>query len=169
MNGRPPLSSITSVDARGETAGASPQDAREEAIYREEIVVPDGVIDGNGHVNNVAYVQWMQDVAVRHFAAVGGIERMHAAGGTWVARSHRIEYLRPAFAGERIEVRTWVADCRRVRSLRRYEFVRPSGGAVLARGETDWVCVDVGSGRPRAIPATLRRAFTVVPDGEERG
>jgi acyl-CoA thioester hydrolase len=161
LNGRPRLSSITPMDARGEAA--------EEAVYREEIVVPDDVIDGNGHVNNVAYVQWMQDVAVRHFAAIGGIERMHAVGGTWVARSHRIEYLRPGFAGERIEVRTWVAGCRRVRSLRRYEFVRPTDGAVLARGETDWVFVDVGSGRPRAIPATIRRAFTVVPDGEERG
>ena len=157
------------MDASGEAAGASPQDAREDAIYREEIVVPDDVIDGNGHANNVAYVQWMQDVAVRHFAAIGGIERMHAAGGTWVARSHRIEYLRPAFAGERIEVRTWVADCRRVRSLRRYEFARPSDGTVLARGETDWVLVDVGTGRPRGIPATIRRAFTVVPDREERG
>jgi acyl-CoA thioester hydrolase len=168
LNGRPRLSSIPTVDARREAAEATRQDARDKAIHREEIVVPDDVIDGNGHVNNVAYVQWMQDVAVRHFAAVGGVEPMRAVGGTWVARSHRIEYLRPAFAGDRIEVRTWVADCRRVRSLRRYEFVRPSDGAVLARGETDWVFVRAEDGRPRAIPETIRRAFTVVPDGEER-
>ena len=169
LNARRCVSSISSVDTRCDGAEASPKDAQQAAIYREEIVVPDDVIDGNGHVNNVAYVQWMQDVAVRHFAAVGGVEAMHAVGGTWVARSHRIEYLRPAFAGERIEVRTWVADCRRVRSLRRYEFLRPTNGAVLARGETDWVFVDVGSGRPCAIPATIRRAFTVVPDGEVQG
>ena len=83
-----------------------------------------------------------------------------------MARSHRIEYLRPGFVGERVEVRTWVADCRRVRSLRRYEFVRPSDGAVLARGETDWVFVRVPDGRPYAIPATIRQAFTIVPDRE---
>jgi len=169
LNGRPPLSSIAPVDARREAAGASPQDAREEAIYREEIVVPNDVIDGNGHVNNVAYVQWMQDVAVRHFASIGGIDLMHAVGGTWVVRSHRIEYLTAAFAGDRIHASTWVANVRRVRSLRRYEFVRPSDGAVLARGETDWVFVDVGNGRPREIPASIRRAFTVVPHREERG
>ncbi len=169
LNARLHLSSITIVDARREAAEAERQDVREEAVYREEIVVPNDAIDGNGHVNNVAYVQWMQDVAVRHFAAIGGIDLMHAAGGTWVVRSHRIEYSRPAFAGERIEVRTWVADCRRVRSLRRYEFVRPSDGAVLARGETDWVFVRAEDGRPCAIPATIRRAFTVVPDGEVQG
>jgi acyl-CoA thioester hydrolase len=139
-----------------------------DGVYRFGLVATDDVIDGNGHVNNVAYVQWMQDIAVRHFTAVGGIDLMRSAGGTWVARSHRIEYLRPAFAGERIEVRTWVADLRRVRSQRRYEFVRSSDGAVLARGETDWVFVDAGSGRPRAIPATIRRAFTVAPHGEGR-
>jgi len=26
--------------------------------------IPENVIDENGHVNNVAYVQWMQDAAV---------------------------------------------------------------------------------------------------------
>ncbi len=37
------------------------------AIYSDEIVVPESAIDVNGHVNNVVFVQWMQDVAVRHF------------------------------------------------------------------------------------------------------
>jgi acyl-CoA thioesterase FadM len=34
-------------------------------------------------------------------------------------RSHLVEYLRPAFEGQRIRVSTWVANLRRVRSLRR--------------------------------------------------
>ncbi len=32
------------------------------AIYAYEITVPASAIDENGHLNNVAYVQWMQDV-----------------------------------------------------------------------------------------------------------
>lgn len=155
------------MDTRRDGTRTAHQDDREGEAYHEEIVVRDDVIDGNGHVNNVAYVQWMQDIAIRHFAAVGGVDLMHAAGATWVARSHRIEYLRSAFFGERIEVRTWVADWRRVRSLRRYEFVRSSDGAVLARGETDWVFVRADTGRPCAIPASIRGAFAIVPDGED--
>ena len=43
-------------------------------IYTKTIVIPQTSIDENGHVNNVAYVQWMQDVAVEHYASMGGIE-----------------------------------------------------------------------------------------------
>jgi acyl-CoA thioester hydrolase len=138
---------------------------RKEAVYHDEFTVPEDAIDGNGHVNNVAYVQWMQDVAIAHFAATGGVDLMHDVGGTWVARSHHIEYLAPAFAGDRIQVLTWVADCRRVRSLRRYEFVRTSDGVLLAKGETEWVFVDHATGRPCAIPEEIKRLLPLAPDG----
>jgi acyl-CoA thioester hydrolase len=75
-------------------------------------------------------------------------------------REHRIEYLLPAFAGEEIEIRTWVENVRRVRSLRKYEFVRKSDGKTLVRGETDWVFVDAATGTPRAIPEEVARVFT---------
>jgi acyl-CoA thioester hydrolase len=51
-----------------------------------------------------------------------------------------------------VTVLTWVVNFRRVRSLRRYRFLRASDGVLLARGETDWVFVDAASGRPRKIP-----------------
>ncbi len=139
-----------------------------DGIYREVLVVPEDAIDGNGHVNNVAYVQWMQDVAVAHFRFVGGMNGIEHAGGTWVVRSHHIEYLRPAFHGDRIEVRTWVVDCGRVRSHRRYEFVRPSDSATLATGVTEWVFVDAETGRPRSIPDEVRRVFVLKPDEGRR-
>ena len=140
---------------------------RDDAIYRSEFTVPQDAIDGNGHVNNVAYVQWMQDVAIAHFTATGGADLMHDLGGTWVARSHHIEYLAPAFAGDRIEASTWIATLRRVRSMRRYAFTRVSDGILLAKGETEWVYVDTETGRPGSIPEAIKRAFTLVPHGQE--
>ncbi len=80
----------------------------------------------------------MQDVAILHSDATGCTAATEAIGATWVARSHWIEYLRPALAGDRIVVFTWVAGMRKVRSLRKYRFVRAVDGEVLARGETDW-------------------------------
>ncbi len=125
-------------------------------------------IDSNGHVNNIVYVQWMQEVAIAHSDAVGCTAATHAAGCTWVARSHHIEYLRPAFAGDRIRLETWVVDAtRKSSSPRRYRMVRESDGAVLARGETLWVFVDVASGRPRSIPAEVIDCFEVVPPDQE--
>ena len=124
-------------------------------IYSKSITIPAAVIDENGHANNVAYLQWMQDIAVEHYATLGGPEAQKPFG-TWFVREHKLEYLLPAFAGEEVEVRTWVENIRRVRSLRKYEFVRQRDGKLLVKGETDWVFVDAASGKPLAIPEIVR-------------
>jgi acyl-CoA thioester hydrolase len=135
-----------------------------EPVYRIEILVPAEVVDRNRHVNNVAYVQWMQDAALQHSAATGCTRMTEAIGATWVARMHRIEYLSPAFAGDVLTVLTWVADFRKVRSLRGYKFVRAADQKVLAQGETEWVLVDASTGRPRGIPNEMAALFEVVPN-----
>lgn len=126
--------------------------------YTKTIIIPSSAIDENGHVNNVVYVQWMQDIAVEHYASIGGIEAQ-GADSTWVIRKHSVEYFLPAFAGEEIEVRTWVEDLRKVRSLRMYEFVRKSDGKVLVKGETDWVFMDTKTGCLKAIPVEVEKIF----------
>jgi acyl-CoA thioester hydrolase len=134
-------------------------------IYTRSFTIPPESIDENGHVNNVAYVQWMQDIAVEHYTSIGGV----AAQGpeaTWVVREHKIEYFLPAFAGEEIEIRTWVENVRRVRSLRKYEFVRKSDSKTLVKGETDWVFVDMKTGTPRAVPETVVNIFALSKETE---
>lgn len=121
-------------------------------------------MDGNGHVNNVEYVKWMQDVAVMHSDSVGCTKATTEAGAAWVARSHWIEYLRPAFAGDRLTVLTWVTNFRKVRSLRKYRFIRTTDNAVIAEGETDWVFVDGQTGRPQSIPESVSSVFELVPE-----
>ena len=131
------------------------------SVHSKTITIPQTAIDENGHVNNVAYVQWMQDIAVEHYESIGGTNPMQLVGATWVVREHKIEYLLPAFAGEVIEIRTWVENIRRVRSLRKYEFVRKSDAKIVVKGETDWVFVDVKTGAPRAIPEEVSKVFTI--------
>ena len=135
-----------------------------EAVFRHQFVVPKEAINGNGHVNNVVYIQWMQDIAMRHSDACGGTAALEATEETWVVRSHLIEYLTPAHEGDLIEARTWVANFRRVGSLRRTEFERISDKRLVARGATEWVCVNEKTGRPSAIPEPVRLAFPVLPD-----
>ena len=72
-------------------------------VHRHEITAEADVVDENGHVNNVAYVRWMQDAATLHADSVGGTAATREAGATWVVRSHHVEYLLPAFEGDRIE------------------------------------------------------------------
>ena len=137
-------------------------------IHHEyEFAVPTAAIDANGHVNNVEFVRWMQEAAVAHADAAGCTAATRDAGATWVVRSHHVEYLRPAVAGDRVRVITWVANVRRAFSLRRYEFRRAGDGTVLARGETNWVFVDSETGRPRSIPPPAMTGFELASEGWE--
>jgi acyl-CoA thioester hydrolase len=134
-------------------------------VYKHNITVSEETIDAVGHVNNVQYVQWMQDAAVRHSNQTGCTRLTEDMGAAWVVRTHNIEYFRPAYVNDRITILTWVSNFRKVRSLRKYKFIRDSDGKTLAKGETDWVLVDVNNGRPTRIPDAVMNTFTLVPKG----
>jgi acyl-CoA thioester hydrolase len=40
-------------------------------VCSKRFAIPEHAIDRQGHVNNLAYVAWMQDVAIEHSAAAG--------------------------------------------------------------------------------------------------
>src|SRR3954469_4045251 len=98
--------------------------------FRYQMTVSPSSIDGNGHANNVEYVRWMQEAAVAHADAVGCTAATSSAGATWVVRSHKVEYRRPAFMGDALHVVTWAHDFRRAFSLRKFRFERASDGVV---------------------------------------
>lgn len=142
---------LVSADASGLNVVAEKMNP----IYTYQFTVPAEAVDRNGHVNNVAYIQWMQDAAIAHARARGCLKATEAVGAVWVVRTHHIEYLAPAYAGDPINVLTWVANFKKVRSLRKYKMVRSSDQTVVARAETDWVFVNAGTGRPQIIPETV--------------
>jgi acyl-CoA thioester hydrolase len=132
------------------------------SIYQFNIEATPKDVDRNGHVNNVVYIQWMQDAAIAHARDSGCTKASDAVGATWVVRTHHVEYLSPAFAGDKITVLTWPSNFQRVRSLRKYKFVRAKDQVVIARAETDWVFVNTKTGRPQSIPEEVRNTLPVV-------
>ena len=137
-------------------------------IFSRTLEVSADAIDMNRHLSNLAYLRWMQDIAVEHSAAQGWPVRRYLETGTsWVVRSHFIEYLRPAFAGDSIAVHTWVAAMGERSSPRRYLFARNGDRRVLAKAETQWVYVELATGKPLRIPGELGTAFDILPSEEE--
>jgi acyl-CoA thioester hydrolase len=119
-------------------------------------------IDEQGRANNVVYVSWMQDAAIAHSAVLGWTpERYLQLGMGWVARSHWIEYLQPAVAGDEIIVETRVSDMKKVTSKRVYRILRRSNREVLATAETNWAFVNYATGKPTRVPAEIADAFPV--------
>lgn len=138
-------------------------------IYQYRHTILPNEVDVLGHANNVCYVAWLQDAAVAHSTALGWSgERYQAAGCGWVVRSHKIEYLQPAFGGESILVETWVASMQRATSLRRYQIVRESDQALLATAETLWAFVNYATGRPTRILPEIAAAYPVSEQSARR-
>ncbi len=117
-------------------------------------------IDFNGHVNNVTYLSWMIEAATKHSEAVGsGYEKCLELGGTWVAKSHSLEYKKSAFENDELQMKTWIAEIGKILSTRRYELTRPSGGDLICEGKTEWVFVDSKKMRPMKIPEGVIEGF----------
>lgn len=135
------------------------------AIYDWAHVVDERDLDDLGHANNISYLKWMQSAALAHSAAQGWpVEAYREIGHGWVVRSHHIEYLVPARLGDRIVVRTFVANLKKVTSLRRFVMLRVSDEVVLAKAATDWVFVEYSTGTVKRILSSVAAAFEVVPD-----
>jgi len=133
-------------------------------VFEHEIVAEPADEDAFGHVSNVSYVRWVQDVALGHSERVGwNLERYQQRGVVFWVRRHELDYLRPAHAGEHLVVRTWIERWTAATSVRRTSIVRASDGASVLNATTTWALVSRHDGRPRRIPAEIRAAFLEQP------
>jgi acyl-CoA thioester hydrolase len=120
-------------------------------------------MDALGHVNNAVYQHYLEQAAVEHSEHLGfNQERYQELGGIFVMRRIEIDYLRPAVAGDNLEVTTWLQTMRGSRAIRRYEIRKPGDEQLLVTAETLWVWVNIKAMRPRAIPRQLLDAFEQV-------
>ena len=132
--------------------------------FRLALTVQDEDIDPLGHASNIAYLRWIQDVAVGHSAAIGlDFEAYCRMGAIFVVRRHEIDYLRPVLRGEALEARTWICAVMAAKCERATELTRVSDGAVVARARTIWGFVTQSSGRPTRIPDEVKAAFACTP------
>ena len=125
--------------------------------FETELVAAAADIDELGHVNNAIWVQWIQQVAVAHWDSAA--DPAHRDAFFWVVVRHEIDYLRPAFVGDRIVARTWIdPEIQGARSVRHMEFSGPDG-KVLVRARTQWAIIDKAAGRPVRVPRAVVAPF----------
>ncbi len=108
-------------------------------------------IDAQGHVNNVAYVRWIQDVAVAHWLAATNEETREKL--TWLVIRHEIDYKKQAFENEEITAITWVGEATKVTFERFTEIKR--GEDLLVKARSVWCLIDREKSRPSRITAEM--------------
>lgn len=117
------------------------------------IQVTEADLDPQRHVNNVAFLRFVQDAAVAHWLAAADPEIQ--VGIAWVVRRHEIEYLRPAHLGDELRIRTWVGEPSGATWERFTEISKSSDGQLLVKARTVWVLLDATSGRPRRVDSRI--------------
>ena len=126
------------------------------AVFTLPLTVRDDDFDQLGHVNNVAFVRYVQDAAVAHWTAVAPADLQ--AAFVWVVRRHELEYLRPGLPGDALVARTWVGEPSGA-TWERFTEVARADGPVLVTARTVWVLLDAATGRPRRVDPRMVAAL----------
>lgn len=153
---------MTAVPAP-EPAPVAEESSSRAAVFILATEVGEDDIDMLGHASNIAYLRWVQDVAVAHSATVGlDMEGYSQLGAVFVVRRHEIDYLRPVLRGDRLELRTWIDSASAAKCKRATEIVKTgtADSVVVARAMTTWGFVELTTGRPTRIPDSVRIAFS---------
>ncbi|MDQ3087935.1 MAG: acyl-CoA thioesterase [Acidobacteriota bacterium] len=112
-------------------------------------------IDVQGHVNNVAFVRWIQDVAVAHWFSAATEEIRKKL--TWIVVRHEIDYKKQAFENDNVTVETWVGEPTHVSWERFTEITR--GEDLLVRARSVWCLIDCQTSKPTRITSELKELF----------
>ena len=77
-------------------------------------------------------------------------------------RDIRVELLGSAYAGDRLQVANWISRADgKLRASRQFQIVNVDSGKTLARGEFDFVCTNLASGRPVRMPPIFAERYIV--------
>jgi acyl-CoA thioester hydrolase len=118
------------------------------AFFELNIDIQPQDIDQLGHVNNVVYLRWIQDVAEAHWNTLATQDQQKELA--WVVIRHEINYHKPAFPGDQVLARTWVGITEGFRSVRHVELFNEKN-QMLVSALTTWCLIDPKSGRPKKI------------------
>lgn len=123
--------------------------------YTVTIAVGNNDIDDLGHVNNAAYVRWLERCAWRHSESLGlGVAEYKELDRAMVVLRHEIDYLAAAYLGDEVVVATWIVESdNRLRLTRHFQILRSADQMTLLRARSTFVCIELSTGKARRMPA----------------
>ena len=117
------------------------------AFFETKYTVKSSHIDELNHVNNVVYLQWIQDIANLHWTQLKKSE--DTTDYVWVVIRHEIDYVGQALLGDSIVAKTWVGKTGGIRSTRHVEFYK--NNKLIVKAQTTFCLVNSKSFKPTRI------------------
>jgi acyl-CoA thioester hydrolase len=115
--------------------------------YKHSFSVKPEDIDSLNHVNNIVYLQWVNDIAGKHWDILSNKEINEKY--FWVTLRHEIDYLQSAFLGDTITVYTWVGEISGVKSIRYVHIYKNE--TLLVKTKSTWCLIDAKTNKPARI------------------
>ncbi|RKN81481.1 acyl-CoA thioesterase [Ulvibacterium marinum] len=127
------------------------------AFEKTITVVPEDLDDLN-HVNNVRFVQWIQDVSKEHWQKVA--TPVMQKDVVWVVMNHNITYKNAAKLDDVVRIRTHIAQSRGATSVRAVEMYNDKTNQLLLRSITEWCLLNGITLRPMRISQDIIQLFS---------
>jgi acyl-CoA thioester hydrolase len=120
-------------------------------VFQTNYSVETSHIDELNHVNNVVYLQWIQDISNLHWTQLK--KGVDTAAYAWVVIRHEIDYAGQALLGDTIVAKTWVGKTGGIRSIRHVEFYKEN--KLIVKAQTTFCLVNSKNFKPTRITDQL--------------
>lgn len=127
-------------------------------FYEKTIVVKKNDLDELDHVNNVRYVQWIQDISKEHWQSKASKEIQAAV--VWVVMNHNISYKFAARLNDIIQIKTHIEKSKGAISIRVVEMFDSKTNRLLIRSSTEWCLLNAKTLKPIRIPQEVQELFS---------
>ena len=125
--------------------------------FKHSIIILPTDIDAMGHVNNVIYLRWVQEVAEAHWLTSAPIELRSKY--LWVVLRHEIDYVSPAVLNDLLTGATWVELPDGARSTRHVEIFNQTTNKLSAKAKTTWCLLSASTMRPKRVDKDITDIF----------
>ncbi|WP_435254855.1 acyl-CoA thioesterase [Tenacibaculum sp. A30] len=116
-------------------------------VFEQKHIVTANEIDEYNHVNNVVYVQWMQNISDAHWKELS--KKATNIDYVWFVIRHEVDYKNQAVLGDEVTLRTWVGKTEGIKSIRHFEIYR--GETLLVKSQTTFCLLDATTKKPKRI------------------
>jgi len=127
-------------------------------IFKQTLKVTPNDLDELNHVNNVRYLNWVQEIAKAHWEHLAPKSILETVA--WVVVSHHIHYKSPAVLDDLLLLKTYVTENKGVTSKRTVDIYRKDTLKLLVHCETNWCLLDKMTLRPMRLTPEIVTLFS---------
>ncbi len=126
-------------------------------VFETQITVTKNDIDELNHVNNVRYIEWVNEIAKKHWQK--NTSKELNKNYYWVLLNHHIEYKNSAFVNDVILLKTFIEKSEGATSTRIVEMYNSKTDKLLVKSKTNWCLIDANTNRPTRITDEISTLF----------